>query len=257
MGSATFVGGEGYWSVWSNPSNWEGGLLPRSNNGLSVVLDTNTSVEDLGTSSDPFVVHDVTPGLGFTPSLLVSGFLYANDLSNLAISTFNPFIAPNTGSIDIQHDATNTSFDLIGFGPTVEIGHDVSGSVFSFAVGAGSGAMWGHDATLILARPPQGSLNNEINLPPVIPMTGYPGTETFSAKIELGGISFNQADFIPPVPGSTSGDIRLLNNGKTVYNLSNVTVPDLTNILGVSLDGSFSTGYDKTTGDDYVVYSHA
>lgn len=249
---ATIVGGA-FPQTWSNPQIWQNGVVPNSSNGLHVTLDAN-STDDLGTAADPFIVHDISPGLGLSPTLIVSGFLQAHDINDLSLYTADPgtFLSP-AGTIEIRHDAKNTSFSILGDGSTVEIGHSVAGSIFAFSYGAGLQGDWARNATLILDHPSKGSLDNEFVLPPPPPPLGNSPAAVFSLKIELGGIAFDHADFIPSAPGSSSGDIRLSNHCKTVYDLTDVSAP----FFGAARGGDLSVGTDPTTGYHYVSYSHA
>ena len=267
MSTATFVGGTNP-ALWSNSSDWAGNIVPTSSPNTNVILDPSVSpsdlgdlpTEDLGSASNPFVVKNITSGLGIPAALKVTGFLRADNIKDLSIYTSDPiFGSPSSpaGSINILGKASNTAFTFLGDDSTVRIGGSVAGSTFSFDEGAGLESDWAENAKLILVRPPKSDLADAIDLPPVYPPVGYNGTETFSLEIELGKIHFDKASFIPSTSGSSLGDIQLSNNGKVVYNLSNVTMPDITNGSGVSLTGTLSTGHDSATGYDYVAYSHA
>jgi hypothetical protein len=267
MSIAKFVGGT-IPALWSNPSDWSGNIVPGSNSATNVILSPSVSpsdigdlpTEDLGSANNPFIVHDITSGLGVPAALKVTGFLRADNLNDLTIYTSDPlFDGPSSpaGSINISRDANNTAFNILGDDSTVRIGYGVGGSTFSFGEEEGGlEANWAENAKLILIHPPKGDLPNAIDLPPPIPPLGFNGTDSFSLKIELGKLHFDQASFIPSALGSSSGDIQLSDKGKIVYNLSNVTMPNPTNLSGVSLAGTLSTGYDPTTGYDYVSYSH-
>jgi hypothetical protein len=266
MSTAIFVGGS-FPQRWSNPSDWAGNVVPSSSPATNVIL-ASASTEDLGSAHHPFVVHDITSGLGIPAALIVTGFLHADNMNDLTIYTSDPG-SPDpsspAGSINISGNTNKTAFDILGDDSTVRIGHDIKGSTFSFEYGAGLQGDWAENAKLILVNPPKGDLPNTIVLPPPIPPVSFPGTLSFSLEIELGKLHFDHASFIPtsgtpaipPAMGaSTLEDIQLSENGKVVYNLSNVTMPNSTNGSGVPLAGTLSTGYDRTTGYDYVAYSH-
>ena len=225
---------------WNNPNSWLGGSVPTSSSELNVLL-TSGSVENLGTPQSPFVTNDVIGvSVGLTPpSLFLTGFLDARNVVNISGADI-----PSSGGLHVSNDLIKSQFPLtvhdggtllvgndlisvpqigVSFGSTVEIGHGVDHTAFTFGIGGG---------TLILDRPPHGYLANMINL----------GREP--TTIELGGLTFDQADFIPSVPGSLSGKIELLESGKQVYQLSHVNE--------FSPLGSVSVGVDPTTEYDFV-----
>ncbi len=248
---------------WSAPANWIGKAVPKSGIGLDVTIDTTTSQENLGSATNPFVVHDITPALGLLPSIYVTGFLQAQDVTNVTLHTAyvtsggtgNPTA---TGSVRILNNATDSVFDIVGTGARVEIGKSITGSSFDFSTGVSWYSAWAHHATLILDKPPAHSMSNPIVLPPPIPPLGAPPIG-FSLRIELGGLHFDHADFIPTAPGSSTGDLRLTNHGVTVYDMTHISGRSLGSSSSYDLArvGTFTIGHDAATGKDYVAYSHA
>jgi hypothetical protein len=230
-------------SKWSDPSSWWNNTVPASSKSLEVVLNAS-SEENLGTASSPFVVDNlvgVGPGLTH-PSLNVSGFLDARNIVNLSdlqvlpsgdVSTSGNLVfvqsveAHDGGDMSVGGSLLNVGTMSISFGSTVEVGHSLGNTAFSFGIGGG---------TLFVDHPAPHAMGNKLALGPG---NGQP-------TIELAGLQFDQADFIPNAPGSSSGKIDLLNNGAQVYQLSNVTETGPAGIL--------TTGVDAKTGHDFIAY---
>jgi hypothetical protein len=224
---------------WSDPGSWADGKVPTSSKELHIRLDDlSVSRMDLGTAQDVFVAADVlSAGVGFN-ELIVQGFLRVQDIDvQRTIVSGNLLITRSTGS---------TPFDVVGTG-TLEIKHDIGQSTLGFH-GVGP-REFGNDATIILDEPPKSSFNNSVyfsgNLVGPSPV--------LSQKIELGGLRFDHADFVPnpstPNPGTSDqeGRLELTNHGRLVYEMTNVFS---------QTGGTFSVGSDSKTCYDYVAWSH-
>jgi hypothetical protein len=247
---------------WSDPKAWVGGAVPIGSNGLKVLLDTS-STEDIGSAQAPFLTNDVIgANIGGTlPSLSVTGFLHAHDVENLVgvfiegksglsahdiknVKSLTVLSGP--GTLDVKHDLVNVQQldvveesvahvgqDLVNvdsvslsFGGKLEVGHSLGSSQVTFGAAGG---------TLILDKPPHGTLSNAIAL-------------TFAQeKIELGRLTFDKAAFVANASGSTDGKIQLTEHGRPVYQLADVTLPQgATHILSV--------GFDRSTGFDFIAH---
>ena len=128
-------------------------------------------------------------------------------------------------NITVDHDLVNVrNVDVTQ--ASIEVGHNVGSTQFSL-----------HDGRLVLDKPPHKTFDNQINIS--APSGRPPGAFSFSS-IELGNIAFNQADFIPSMPGGHVGQIQLKNNGAPVYTLTNVS-----GVTSVSVNGvDPATGYN-------------
>jgi hypothetical protein len=247
---------------WSNPAAWVGGSVPNSSNRLRVQIDTHSN-EDLGTAQAPFLTNDIIgAAIGISPPTLdVAGFLHAREVKNLLQLTsdsgslsardiknvqFVSMIGTHT-SMQIKHDIVNVQQftateesvvhvdgDLvkvqqagISFGATLEVGRDL---------GATKLTIGGLGGTLILDHPEHHRLTNAITL------------DGGNDRIELGRLRFDKADFLPNSPGSSSGRIQLTEHGRSVYEMTNVT-------LGAGPTSTFSVGFDKATGYHFVAFS--
>ncbi|MBV9249290.1 MAG: hypothetical protein JO227_08615, partial [Acetobacteraceae bacterium] len=166
------------------------------------------------------------------PQMSISGFLYMHDLENLF--TLNVLPAPEfetsgpPGHLYISHDLVNTQQATVIGNAVLGVGHNVGATSFELLAGRGD------LSTLILDKPPHDSLSNLVDF--------ELSTSPAAARLELGGIAFDQAAYTRA--GST-GSLQLMNHGRPVYQLTNVSV----------FGGSFTTGFDPHTGYDYVLYS--
>jgi hypothetical protein len=230
-------------NVWSNPAVWNTGSVPASSNALNIRLDVSSS-DNLGTAANPFVANDVvgaTTGLTH-PSLAVNGFLHTNDIRNLSdinidsdasitvrrsLVNVQSIEAHDGGSLSVGGNLINVKTGVISFGSTVQVGHGIGNTAFSFGIGGGD---------LILNDPQGHGLGNRLNV----------GDGNAPAVIELGRLKFNAADFIPNSPGSLTGKLDLTENGHTVYQLRDVQES--------TSGGMFTVGLDSKTGYDFVSY---
>ncbi len=116
------------------------------------------------------------------------------------------------------------------FGGVAEVGHDIGATAFDFASP-------GNQDTLILDHPPTGSLNNSV----------FFDGEPLNAKLELGGLAFDDLNLIPNSDGVLT-IVQLTNHGSPVYKLTNM-----------QWGGTLSVGHgpDPQTGYDYLVYQAA
>jgi hypothetical protein len=224
---AEFIGPP--FSSWSDPAAWADGTVPQSSTGLDVQLDAS-SYANVGSQSSPFQTNDIIGaseglflGIG-GPSPSIPGFLQAHDIQNVA----NVVLAGNAG-LDVRNDLDNVGTLRFFEGGTAEIGNNIGSTTIEFQQFAG---------TLILDHPAQGSLDNQVLSDTLSTVVTH--------NIELGGIIFDHADLIPPLPGSTNGQVQLSNHGASVYTLTNVT--------GIS-SASFA-GVDPTTGYDILSLSN-
>jgi len=224
--------------LWSDRGNWNGGEVPSSNVHLDVLYEgIGYNAVDLGSAQVPFLAHDVmtaTPGLG------VHSFLSVHDIDGVGVIV--------EGGLRVRHDSDVGTMSFSGAG-TAEIGHDVENTSFKFqGINESPFGNAAHDATLILDRPPPGSLGNAI----IFETSRY--NVTGSGKIELGGIVFDHADFLPSVPGTGASTIQLTNHGCPVYQLTNVSQTLWTGET-TAFSGSLSVGEDPKTGFDFVSYT--
>jgi hypothetical protein len=247
---------------WSTASAWVGGNVPTSSERLHIKLDAQ-STEDLGSASAPFLTNDIIgASAGLTPlTLNVAGFLHARDVKDLAalltdgsgsitvrnIENVNDLTMIGTHAVlnvehnivnvpqftDTEESVTHVGGSLVNvqtfaasFGGTMQVEHSVGTTQFTLG-GIGSG-------NLILDHPEHRHLTNPITL------AGNGDT------IELGGLVFDKADFLPNSPGSSSGTVQLSEQGRPVYQLTDVTLRDT---------GTFSVGIDKSTGYHEIVFS--
>jgi len=244
---------------WSNGAAWLDGSVPSPNAGLSILLAVN-STDDLGTAGDPFVARDVIgASRGLTPpALTVSGFLKTNDVDHLNALFLNPHASLSTwlmagvNNVSVLSDgsltvgvmvhtqslaATEESKVLIGaavdvdrlsvsFGARLEVRSAIGDA--RLAIGAAGG-------TIILDRPEHGALHNALSL------------AFGNDRLELGGLVFDEATFVPSASDPLSGKVQLSEGGHGVYQLSNVTLPTGT--------GPFSVGIDSETGYHYVQFA--
>jgi hypothetical protein len=215
-----------------------------------VELDAN-SFADLGTSlTAPFltaVVFGVNDGAGL-PSLHVGtgrytssggGFLKAADILNLSaldVGQFAHYSDPKGAGLVVTGDLVNVAAISAGLGSMVHIGADIGVTDFTLK-----------GSTLVFDHPGPGHLL-------VDPITVSPWDSAFeppvqtTTSIELGHVVFDKADFIPSVPGSSSGQIQLTNHGALVYTLENVS-----GVLPASGgSGAYFGGVDPTTGYDIL-----
>jgi hypothetical protein len=231
-------------SAWSDPKSWWNNTVPAGGSAQEVLL-TASSFENLGTAANPFVADEVigvTPGLTFPP-LTVGGFLHARDIIGLSELQILPSGGVTTGRdlIAVRNVDAHDGGDLlvggsligvgavnISFGSTVEVGHGLGNTTFSFGIGG---------ATLIVDGPARQGMANKLLLGP-----GNGGP-----TIEFGRLQFDAVDFIPSAPGAASGRIALLDHGQTVYQLSNVTE---------TAKGTLSVGLDAETGHDFISYHY-
>lgn len=254
---ATFIGASGS-SDWSDAAAWAGGSVPHSNDHLDVHLDANAT-EDLGTQQHPFQVGDIigaSAGLGL-PSLGVSGFLHASEISDLkslfvdpngsvsadALSKIDTVDLLSGGSMNVdrvsnvrQFSATELSTATIGsldnvgsvissFGATVEIRGHLGQTALSMAIGG----------NIIIDRPDSHAMWNQVSF------------ALGNVRLELGDMSFDSARFLPSASGALKGEVELSSHGRVVYELENVTIN--------TSSGAFSVGVDATTGHHYVQFA--
>jgi hypothetical protein len=241
--------------AWSDPDNWAGGAVPASSNTLIVELGVN-SFADVGTSlTAPFltaIVFGVNDGAGL-PSLVVGtgeftplggGFLKADDILNLSsldVGLFNHYSDPTGAGLVVTGDLVNVAAISAGLGSMVHIGGDIGVTDFTLK-----------GSTLIIDHPEPGQfLFDQITVSRWDYLGGPPVQTTTS--IELGHVVFDQADFIPSVPGSSTGQIQLTNHGALVYMLDNVS--GVVSASGGS--GAYFGGVDPATGYDILKVTSA
>jgi hypothetical protein len=213
-------------SSWSDPLAWAGGTIPQSSDELHVQLNVSSNTANLGSQSSPFQTNDVVAAQGGLflhiggPNPGASGFLSVHDIDNV-----DDVVLANGSILSVQHDLDNVRELRFYAGGTTEIGHDLGSTaiVFQDAVPLGG--------TLILDNPAKGSLANQIQV-------NHPFFGRATESIELGHVTFDQADLLPPPPGSTTEQVQLKNHGSLVYTLTNVTGAATASFAGV----------DQTTG---------
>jgi hypothetical protein len=231
---------------WSDATTWADGTVPLSSNGLHVQLDGQFS--DLaigpigGSAAAPFLTNDiigVDKGFGL-PSLGVgagggfaqASFLRTHDIVNVSavvVGLAQKFVDLRDGGLDVRNDLVNVKSITAGLGSKVEIGHDLGSTAFSL-----------EGSTLILDKPPHASLDNQIALSRTF-NGPFPGSGAQTTNLfEFGGVTFDHADLIPPVPGSSTSQIQLSNNGVPVYSLNHVDNASSAVFAGVD----HTTGYD-------------
>jgi hypothetical protein len=223
--------------LWSNPDNWADGGVPSSSVDLDVLYTgIGYNAVDLGTAQDPFLTHNVTAE---TSGLGVDGFLSTYDIEGKSVVV--------EGSLLVRNDASADIITLGGAG-TTEIEHNFAKAGFMFqGINESPFGDAARDATLILDRPPPGSIDNGV----VFQTNRY--NVTGSGKIELGGLVFDHADLLPAVPGTGPSTIQLTNHGCPVYQLTNVSQA-LWNGETTVFSGSLSVGTDSENGYHFVAY---
>jgi hypothetical protein len=249
---------------WSKPENWSGGSIPKSGNGLHVT--SNATYDDLGEPGNPFVAHDVEQVLPSALLLVTGTTTVTHDLDG--ISTEVASGSSKVGHLEVGHDLNGRLLMLSN--SYVRVGHDLGSHKFSDPYGSyvadprisfiQYGTRGTHQnamgSTLVLDKPP----SHELAVPIVFP-TGAPAPNVhdavypFDLKIELGKLKFDHADLIPNPPGMhpDEGDnstLRLTQAGKTVYQLTNVLVPQ------DGYGGKLSVGTDSATGYNFVEYKN-
>jgi hypothetical protein len=134
---------------------------------------------------------------------------------------------PCNGATGIHHNLIGGLSVVISFGGVVEVGQKFGNPDVTFGISGG---------TLILDRAPPKSLGSHILFSPL-------GTD----KIELGHLDFDAAAFIPSAPSLLSGKVELTENGKPVYQLSDVSFP-------VGASSALSVGTDPATDFHFIAH---
>jgi hypothetical protein len=266
---------------WSDARSWQDGMIPVSDNSVSVEIAPGVqSVADIGQhgANQPFNMKALSfkPGSAEASALAVdvtnafasdTPFLRIESLSGGASGNKNEVsigahiafpsgdIPHETAVLEITGNAINTHFTLTGGSSyhdvgagEIDIGHRFSGSSFTFD---GSG----FEDTLKLEHPPLAFIYNEINVT-AFPSPGALASGSGLEKIELGGVHFDRADFIPYGPqnagGTTeAGAVLLIEHSLPVYALLNVNAVG----YGGPINGHFSVGTDPQSHLDYIQYS--
>lgn len=218
--------------------------VPTSSANLNITLDV-ASYDNLGTANKAFQTNDVVGvanGLGQLPSLTVSGFLHSHSIQNLSalgvgesgghvtvdgnvknVGWMNTY---EQGNVNVKGNLVNVPQVTITTGSTMEVGGSAAGTDFEFGFGP---------SKLILDHPGGTILQDRIGFGP-------------DSTLELGHMQFDAAKFTNKPGGyGYQGFVQLIDNGKTVYTLANVTETPRPGF-------GFSVSHDTTTGMDAVTF---
>ena len=225
-------------NLWSDAGAWASGKVPSSSDGLDIKVDVS-STEDIrfpggpGTAlDDPFIAKDVigaSVGLSPPPVLFIQNgsYLSVRDISNFTSIVVG--IGGASSGLNVRHDLTNISNLIFAAGGDVEVGHDIGTTGFLFE------SMMA-PSTLILDKPPSGSLDNRVDFAAALPLS--------AAKVELGDLAFNGFSVSQNPNGSET--IKLTNHGRQVYALTDVT--------GGATVANLAVGVDRKTGNDFLEF---